>query len=193
MKTKNRDPKEKSSVVPAAAVAPKKAAPARGAPVKKGTPKFALQGAKWVVEFQDNNKELIIKETEPKQTVYIYKCDNSVIQILGTKVNSICVDSCSKVGLVFNSAIAVVELVNSNSVEVQCQGSVPAFAVDKCSGVQLYLSKDCLNAEIVTSKSDQMNVLLTDSAGEITEIAIPEQYKTTIVNNKLVTTTVDHV
>lgn len=191
MKTKNRKPEERSAVVPAAATAKK--APVRAAAVKKGTPKFALVGAKWVVEFQDDNKELIIKDTEPKQTVYIYKCDNSVVQILGQKVNSICVDSCNKLGLVFNSAIAVVELVNSNNVEVQCTGAVPAYAIDKCSGVQLYIAKSGVHAEIVSSKSDQMNVLLTDEHGEVTEIAIPEQFKTVISGNKLVTSNVEHV
>merc|ERR1712137_769877 len=48
MKTKNRDPNDKSSVVPV------KKAPARAAKkvVKKGTPKFGLEGNKWVCEFQ---------------------------------------------------------------------------------------------------------------------------------------------
>jgi adenylyl cyclase-associated protein len=61
---------------------------------------------------------------------------------------------------VFENAIASVETVNSHSVQVQVLGKVPSFAVDKCSGFNLYLSKDCLDAEIITSKSDAMNVVL---------------------------------
>merc|ERR1712000_384787 len=54
MKTKNRDPNDRSSVVKAAP-AKKPVARAGGRAVKKGTPKFALEGNKWVVEFQDDN------------------------------------------------------------------------------------------------------------------------------------------
>merc|ERR1712137_92407 len=135
MKTKNRDPKERSAVVKAV---PKKA-PARKKAVKRGTPKFGLEGNKWICEFQDDNNGFVIEETEPKQTVYLYKNDNCVLNVKGSKVNSICIDSCNKCGIVFNSAIAVVELVNCNSVEIQCQGKVPAFCVDKCSSIQVIL------------------------------------------------------
>jgi len=193
MKTKNRKPEERSAVVPAGDAKPK-AAPARaGARVaKKGTPLLQLQGNKWVCEFFDDRNDLVIEDTEPKQTVYLYKCDKCVLNIKGTKVNSICLDSCNRVSLVFNSAIASVETVNCNNVEVQCQGSVPAFAIDKCSGVQLYLSNDCLGAEIVSSKSDQMNILITKD-GDLVEMAIAEQFKTIYNNGKLETGPVEHV
>merc|ERR1712000_618658 len=162
MKTKNRDPNDRSAVVKAA---PKKATTTRGKPAKRGSPKFALEGNKWVCEFQDDQKTLAIEETEPRQTVYLYKNDN---------------------------CIAVVELVNCNGVEIQCQGKVPSFAIDKCSSIQVILSKECLDTEIVTSKSDQVNVLIPDG-DDLTELAVPEQYKTTIVDNKLVTNCVEHI
>ena len=188
MKTKNQDPSQRSSVVKAA---PK--AVVKKAAVKKGTPKFALEGNKWVCEFQDD-AQLSIDETEPKHTVYLYKNDNTVLNIKGQKINSICVDGCNKSGIVFNNCIAVVELVNCNNVEIQCTGRVPAFAVDKCSSIQIILSKDCLDAEIVTSKSDQVNVLIPGGPdGDLIEMAVPEQYKTTIVDGKLVTGCVEHV
>uniref|UniRef100_A0A7S4M8K8 Adenylyl cyclase-associated protein n=1 Tax=Vannella robusta TaxID=1487602 RepID=A0A7S4M8K8_9EUKA len=189
MKTKNRDPKERSAVVKAA---PKKA-PARKKPVKRGTPKFALEGNKWVCEFQDDNKSMVIEETEPKHTVYLYKNDNCVVNVKGQKVNSICIDSCNKTGIVFNNCIAVVEVINCNGVEIQCQGRVPAFAIDKCSSIQVILSKECLEAEIVTSKSDQVNICIPGDDGDLMELAVPEQYKTTIKDNKLETGCVEHV
>merc|ERR1712130_878106 len=176
MKTKNRDPNDRSSVVV----------------VKKGTPKFELEGNKWVCEFQDD-ANLSIDETEPKQTVYLYKNDNTVLNVKGQKINSICIDNCNKSGIVFNNAIAVVELVNCNGVEIQCQGRVPSFAIDKCSSIQVILSKDCLDAEIVTSKSDQVNVLIPGPDGDLVELAVPEQFKTTIADGKLNTGCVEHV
>jgi len=153
-----------------------------------------LTGNKWNVEWQENNSNIEINDTEARQAIYIYKCENSVIRIKG-KVNSIAVDGCKKVGIVFEHAIAQIEMVNSISVELQVLGKVPSIAVDKCSGIQVFLSKDALNVEIVTSKCDSMNVLIPDPSGapDPIEIAVPEQYKTVVKDNKLVTTTVEHV
>jgi adenylyl cyclase-associated protein len=194
MKNKNRT--DISSVVPAEAAEKKPAAApkAAAAAAKKGTPKVEITGNKWVVEWQENNQNVEIKETEPKQTVYIYKCEKSVVRITG-KINNVTLDSCKRVAVVFSDAVAACEVVNCNSVEIQVTGKVPSIAIDKCSGVQVFLSKDGLGVEIVSSKSDQMNVLIPDPAGgpDPIEIAVPEQYKTFVKDNKLVTTTVEHV
>ena len=69
---------------------------------------------------------------------------------------------------------------------------MPTISIDKCSGVQLYLSKDALNVEIVASKSSEMNVNIP-KGDDMDELAMPEQYKTTIANGKLFTTPVEHV
>jgi len=187
-----------TSVVPAAAVAaaPKKAPAAstgKAAP-RKGTPKFELQGNKWVVEFQDGNKNIEINQTEPKQAVYIYRSDNAVVRING-KVNSIAIDGCNKTGIVFQDAISSVEAVNSNSIEIQVVKNVPSITIDKCSGVQIYLSKDSLHTEVVTSKSDQMNVLIPGAkeGDDLIELPVPEQYKTLVKGKRLVTETMEHV
>jgi len=191
MKTSART--DKSSVVPAIEVKETKK-PATAAAAKKGTPKMELVGGtKWLVEWQDG-ATIDISETEPKQTVYLYKCEKTTVKVSG-KINTILVDGCKRVGVVFEQVVSGCELVNSNSVEIQVTGKIPSIAIDKCSGVQLYLSKDSLAVEIVTSKSDQMNVLIPDPAGGLDpiEIAIPEQFKTTIKDNKLFTSTVEHV
>jgi len=191
MKSKNRT--DKTSVVPATAVKssePKSAVKE----VAKRPPKFALEGSKWIVEYQNGNRNIVIEDTEARQTCYIYKTTNSTIQIKG-KVNAITVDDCTKVAIVFENVVSSFEVVNSRSVEVQVTGKVPSFAIDKSSGCQIYLSKDALETEIVTSKSSEMNVLIPspDPDQDMIEIAIPEQYKTTVKNYKLVTEIVQHV
>jgi adenylyl cyclase-associated protein len=192
MKSKNR--KDKTSVVPATAA--KSSTPSKAtketAPAKP--PKFALEGNKWLVEHQVNNRNIVISDTEAKQTCYIFKCNNSTIQIKG-KINAITVDDCTKVAVVFDTVVSSFEIVNCRSVEAQVTGKVPSFAIDKTSGVQIYLSKDALDTEIVTSKSSEMNVLLPSAEPDqdLVEIAIPEQYKTVVKNNKLVTEIVHHV
>eukprot|EP01096_Ripella_sp_DP13-Kostka_P004320 TRINITY_DN1649_c0_g1_i1.p2 TRINITY_DN1649_c0_g1~~TRINITY_DN1649_c0_g1_i1.p2 ORF type:complete len:535 (+),score=301.20 TRINITY_DN1649_c0_g1_i1:122-1606(+) len=192
MKTKNRDPSERTSVVKDLPKKTVSSSSSAAAGPKKGTPKFELQGNKWVVEFQDNNKEIVIESPEPKQTVYIYQCTGSVINVKG-KVNAITVDSCKRTGLVFESAIASVEVVNSLSIEIQVQNKVPAFAIDKSSGVQLYLSAQCLDAELVSSKSDQMNILIPGADGDLVELSVPEQFKTVVKNGALSTSTIEHI
>jgi len=107
-------------------------------------------------------------------------------------VNSIAVDDCQKTAIVFENAIASFEVVNCRSIEIQVIGKVPNFAIDKTSGCQLYLSKESLGAEIVTSKSDQMNVLLPSDDGDVVEIPIPEQYKTFVQNGQLITHPLEH-
>jgi adenylyl cyclase-associated protein len=191
MKNKNQTDKP-AAIVPAAASAPKKAA-AKPTTVKKGTPVYELQGNKWVIEWQENNQSIHITETEPRHTVYIYKCENTVVKVDG-KINNVTLDGCKKVGVIFDQAISACEVVNSNSIEIQVLHKVPSVAIDKCTGVQVFLSKDALDTEIVSSKSDSMNVLIPDPAGGLDpiEIAIPEQFKTTVVNNKLNTQSVEH-
>jgi adenylyl cyclase-associated protein len=100
--------------------------------------------------------------------VYIYNCRNSTVQVRG-KVNAITLDKCTRTGLLFESVVATVELVNSSSVEVQCTGAVPTVAVDKCDGCQLYLPRGALEAtDITTAKSSAVNVVTPGDSGERT-------------------------
>jgi len=194
MKTKNRDPNDRSAVVPAESAPPKSSGKEAGAKASATKPpKFALEGNKWSVEWQVDNKNIVIEEPEAKHTVYIYKCKGSVVQVKG-KVNSIAVDDCQKTAIVFDTVVSCVELVNCKGVDVQATGKVPSIAVDKCSTVQLYLSASSLGVEVVTSKSDSLNVCIPDekSAGDIIELPVPEQFKTVVKGNKLVTETVKH-
>jgi len=121
-----------------------------------------------------------------KQTVYIFKCDSSTIQIKG-KVNAITMDSCKKSALVFDEAISSVDFINCQSVQAQVLVKVPTVSIDKTDGCMIYLSKDSLTTQIVTAKSSEMNVLIPDNSGEFKEFSIPEQYRTHWNGSKMVT------
>jgi len=194
MKTSNRPDSEKSSVVKAVEPKVEKAATGAKAAGKTMPPKFALEGNKWTVEFQNGARDLVISDTEAKQTLYIYKCQNTTVQVKG-KINAITLDSCSRTSVVFESLVSTMDVVNCNSVECQVTGKVPSISVDKTSGIQLYIGKDALDTEIFTSKSDQMNVLIPGATpdDDLVEIAIPEQYHTTIKGGKLITEPNSHV
>jgi len=192
MKTKNLPAEQKSSVVPASAPTTStktKENVVGGAPGSK-PPKFEKEGNKWVVEHQVGNKNIEISDTSAKQTVYIFKCSDSVIQIQG-KVNHITIDGCNKTGVVFGDAIAACEAVNCSSLQIQVTGRVPSVAIDKCSGVQVFLSKSSLETEIVTSKSSEMNIVIP-KGDDVVELPVPEQYVTKVKDGKLLTETVAH-
>ncbi|KAK9060375.1 hypothetical protein SSX86_021079 [Deinandra increscens subsp. villosa] len=189
MKTKNRT--DRAGFVSAGEKEVRASVPSAS---KVVPPKFELQmGRKWVVENQIGKKDLSIDKCDSKQTVYIFGCKDSVLQIKG-KVNNITVDKCTKMGVVFTDVVAACEIVNCNSVEVQCQGTAPTISVDNSSGCQLYLSKDSLEASITTAKSSEINVLvpLSGPDNDLVEHALPQQYIHSYKDGQFVTTPVSH-
>lgn len=53
------------------------------------------------------------------------------------KVNAITVDFCKRTGVLFESATAAVEIVNSSKVDLQCTSKVGTLAIDKCDECQV--------------------------------------------------------
>lgn len=161
---------------------------------KAGPPKLELQvGRKWVVENQIGKKQLVIDDCDSKQSVYVYGCKESVLQIQG-KVNNITIDKCTKMGVVFTDVVAAFEIVNCNGVEVQCQGSAPTISVDNTTGCQLYLSKESLGTSITTAKSSEINVLVrgAEPDGDWGEHSLPQQFVHTFKDGHFETTPVSH-
>ncbi|XP_006019357.1 adenylyl cyclase-associated protein 1 [Alligator sinensis] len=154
---------------------------------RKEPPVLELEGKKWRVENQDNASNLVISDTELKQVAYIYKCVNSTVYIKG-KINSITVDNCKKLGLVFDDVVGIVEIINSRDIKVQVMGKVPTISINKTDGCHVYLSKSSLKCEIVSAKSSEMNILVPTEEGDFNEFPVPEQFKTVWNGQKLVTT-----
>lgn len=148
-------------------------------PVAEKPPVFAREGKKWLIENQKNNSNLVVDCAEMNNVVYIFKCINSTITVKN-KINSIVMDSCKKSSIVFDSLVSSAEFINCQSVQMQVLNKVPTITVDKTDGCQIYLSKDSLSAEIVTSKSSEVNVMVPKADGDYSEYPIPEQFKTTI-------------
>ncbi|KAF3435697.1 hypothetical protein FNV43_RR22789 [Rhamnella rubrinervis] len=189
MKTKNRA--DRVGIVGAAEKETRTNTPSFS---KTGPPKLELQmGRKWVVENQIGRKNLVIDDCDAKQSVYVFGCKDSVLQIQG-KVNNITVDKCTKMGVVFMDVVAACEVVNCNGVEVQCQGSAPTISVDNTAGCQLYLSKDSLGASITTAKSSEINILVpgSEADGDWGEHALPQQYIHVFKDGHFETTPVSH-
>lgn len=171
--------------------APKAAAPKVEAAAKP--PKMEHTPKGWSVEYQVKNQSMEITEAAVKETVYVFKCDNSVLQVK-PKVNHITLDGCKKMSLVFSSTVAGVDLINCTSCVVQVTESVKTINIDKCAGTQIFLSRDSLDAEIVSAKSSELNIVVPGATDndEYKEHPIPEQFVSKYVNGKFVTECMAH-
>ncbi|XP_032901136.1 adenylyl cyclase-associated protein 1 isoform X2 [Amblyraja radiata] len=153
---------------------------------KQDPPVLKLEGKKWVVEHQMNASNLVIQDTVLRQVVYVYKCTQSTLTVKG-KINSITIDNCKKMGLVFEHVVGTVEIINSKDVKIQVLGNVPTISVNKTDGCHIYLSKDSLACEIVSAKSSEMNILIPEK-DDFVEYPVPEQFKSVWNGQRLATT-----
>uniref|UniRef100_A0A7N8X1L5 Cyclase associated actin cytoskeleton regulatory protein 2 n=1 Tax=Mastacembelus armatus TaxID=205130 RepID=A0A7N8X1L5_9TELE len=156
------------------------------AAVQNRPPLLELEGKKWRVENFEQKHDLVIEETELKQVVYVFSCNNSTLQVKG-KINSIIIDNCKKLGLVFENVVGIVEIINSKAIQLQVLGTVPTISINKTEGCQVYLSKDSLSCDIVSAKSSEMNILIPVGDDDYREFPVPEQFKTVWDGSKLVT------
>ena len=87
--------------------------------------------------------------------------------------------------------MASVEVVNSKSLQLQVTGKSPTVNVDKTDGFHLFLSKDGLDTELLSSKSSEINVSWPQGE-DWEEKPVPEQFITKIKDGKMITEIVQH-
>lgn len=123
----------------------------------------------------------------------MYKCSKSTLRIKG-KPNSICIDGCSKVDVVFDNALSTCDIVNSKDIQVQILGLAPSINIDGCVAATVYLSSESIaSAHVITSKSAAINLIVpVDDGNDIKETPIPEQFLTKYVDGAWVTEAVSH-
>jgi len=181
----------KPPTAPKPGAAPTKPVTAAVVKPKQHPPLVELQGKKWAVEYLTDNTNTVIEDTNRSQTVYVYKCVNSTIQVKG-KVNSITLDGCKKTAVVFDDAISMVEFINCQSVKCQVINKVPTVSIEKTDGCQIYLSEQSLDTSFISAKSSEMNVVIPKGDGDYSEYAIAEQFKT-VFNGKTLVTEVNDI
>ncbi|EPQ58427.1 cyclase-associated protein [Gloeophyllum trabeum ATCC 11539] len=157
--------------------------------------KFALEGNKWMIEYQENESALTVDNTEISHTVNLFGCKNTTVQIKG-KVNAVTMVNCTKTSVLVENVISSVSVTKSPSFAIQITGKAPTIQLDSTDSGQIYISKDCLDVEITTAKCSAINVNVPvegEEEGVFGEQPIPEMLKTTVKDGKLVTTVVEHV
>ncbi|VDO80919.1 unnamed protein product [Schistosoma mattheei] len=69
-------------------------------------------------------------------------------------------DNCKKTGVVFDHLISSIDVVNCQSVKIQCLGQLSTVNIDKTDGCQVFLSEDSKYADVITAKSSEINILI---------------------------------
>jgi len=158
--------------------------------------KVELKGSKWHVEGFKGKNDIVVEVTEAKQSVLVFKCEQSVVTVKG-KCTSVSLDNSKKSAVIFDHIIATLEVVNCNGVQAQCNGSVPSITIDKTQGCNLFLqTADSKKVEIVSSASTEINVTTPGKTAndDPHEQAIPSQFVTKFgADGKLITKPSEHV
>jgi adenylyl cyclase-associated protein len=172
---------------------PPRAKPASLSLSQKKPPKMELEGMKWVIENYENEQNLVVAETERNQSVFLFRCKNTTVQIKG-KVNQITINECTKTNVVADSLVSGIEVIKSNRFAIQVMHHVPTIQVDQCDGGTIYVSEESLGVEIFTSKTSAVNVYIPGAGddGDYAERAVPEQLRHTIKDGQLVSEIVEH-
>ncbi|UTT95002.1 hypothetical protein NDA17_003831 [Ustilago hordei] len=182
----HKNPELRATAAPAAPSATKAAPPklaAKPAQLKaKKPPKTQLDGNKWTIEYHEDNRSILIDQTEINQTVNIFNCKNSIVQIKG-KINAVQMTNCTKTSILVDTLVSSLEVTGSPSFAVQITGRAPTILLDSCDSGQIYLSDKSLDSEIIAAKCSAINVSLPvpgGEEGEFQEFALPEQLKHTV-------------
>jgi len=175
----------KSSPAPMATPAPaaKAAAAKPAAAEKKELPEVnKLDKDRWYIENFDGKKSkrtepIIINVGEVKQSVYIGKCNNVVIQIKG-KCKQVTISGCVDCGVQTDVVVATVELINSKKCQVQPTDKVGLIQLDGCERTSVYLSQQNIIDEthVFTAKSSATLLYIPQEDGDVKELALPEQF-----------------
>lgn len=161
---------------------PAPAAAAAAAPARK--PRTELENNRWIIENHVDEHEIVI-EADLSQAILIDNCQNSTIQIKG-KATSVTITKCVKTGVLVDTLVSGVEIINSSRFGLQITGTVPSLTIDNSHEGSIYLSKEAVDIEIYTSQTAAINVNIPQGEpGDYEERPLPEQILHKIVGNKI--------
>ncbi len=183
MKSKNR--KDEPPVAPSSS-APRATAPAAAAQESKQPaakvvkpPSITRRMGNYNVENFVNDSNVFISDVNIKEGIYIGRCTNSIINIVG-KPKSIALDKCLRVTINVADVLSTIELVDCDRCTLYLNGKVPTVAMDKSKGIIVSLTDKGFvePPQIYTSNISECNVQVPGATpdDDIIEIPIPEQF-----------------
>lgn len=161
---------------------------------KKPAKKELVDGAKWIIENYTSAdiSEPIVIEAEMHHSIFIGNCTEITVHIKG-KANAVSLSNSRKTSVIVDSLISGLDVIKSSKYGIQATGVVSMISVDKSDDGAIYLSQESIDndIQIFSSSATSMNVnVLVDE--DYVELAVPEQFKHTISNGKLVSEVVEH-
>ena len=152
-----------------------------------------MDGNKWLIENFDSPSQPIELEVTLTQSILMTKCRNTTVVLKG-KANAISIDSSPRTQILVDTLVSSVEVIKSPNFAVQITGTLPTILLDQVDGASIYLSKESLGTEVLTSKCSSVNVVLPPEKEEDDgqECPLPEQIRTFVREGKLVSEVVEH-
>ncbi|CRH03092.1 cyclase-associated protein, putative [Plasmodium relictum] len=143
-----------------------------------------LKDNQWDVSNYKNSGTVKLSEVEFNNAVNIFDCENTTFVIEKDKFKSLQIQKCVKCNIVLNNLISSIEIIDSKKIKIQVLGKCSSITIDKCIGIDIYLSKENNETEFTTALSAEMNVHL-ENEDDWKEITIPEQFQHQLENGKL--------
>ena len=104
-------------------------------------------------------------------------------------------DNSTKTSIIVDSLVSSIDVIKCSGFALQVIDTLPTVLLDQVDGATLYLSKDSLHTEIMTSKCTAVNVYLPpaeeEEGGDYAECNVPEQFRSYVKDGKLVTEIVE--
>lgn len=104
-------------------------------------------------------------------------------------------DNSPKTSIIVDSLVSSIDVIKCSSFALQVIESLPTVLLDQVDGATLYLSKDSLHTEIMSSKCTAINVYLPpaeEEGDDYAECNVPEQFRSYVKDGKLVTEIVEY-
>ena len=149
-----------------------------------------LQGNKWTAKCFKGEPEIKINPTSIHQSVSLLDSQKSIFLVEAEKVTAINLDKCLDCGLVVkaNAVLSSIDLINCKKIKVEVDAAVPTICIDGCEAVTFYLSPEHPSPEFITSKCCEIVIVRGEQ-----EFLIPEQFKSRLEGDGLMTAPVEHV
>ncbi|KAG5438856.1 hypothetical protein PCK2_000919, partial [Pneumocystis canis] len=129
---------------------------------EKSLSRKILIGSRWIIENFENDSNIVIDQLEINQSIQIFNCRTCTIYLKG-KANTVYMDQTVNCGLMIDTLISGIEFTRCMSLTLQILDYTPTITLDQCDNCQIYLSPNCLNTEIITSKYNTINVHIPDA------------------------------
>lgn len=159
----------------------------------KKPPTKRKEGNKWLIDNFENSEEIIEIDAELSSSILISHCNKTIIKV-NNKANAVAIDNCKNLSIIVDTLVSSIEVIKSPKFALQIDGVVPTILLDQVDGATVYLSKQSLASEIFTSKASNINITLPPQNEEedSKECPVPEQIRTVVKNNALISEVVEH-